>query len=265
MGSGKREPGTLGPSALAAAISAAVAGSSGAAFGPGCRRARRDHRHRHPARRADPGRPRVHQRHRQRRHRQARPAADGRLRQVRARPVDGREGAGRHHHRLPRRGVLRHPVRLGVVRRALSRRAAHHGQRTQSRPAAHRHRARRGPARAAGHAVWRQLPVGHAARHHQQAGSGRVRRLGGRAGFATSTAGTWATTSAACSISRWSATSWPCAWWASPREDAGFIDNVLSSSQGGTFDNADTGRRQRQLGADHRRPGRAALGHHATT
>ena len=40
-------------------------------------------------------------------------------------------------------------------------------------PAADRHRAARGAARPAGHALRRELAVGHAAHHHQQAGSRR--------------------------------------------------------------------------------------------
>ncbi len=59
------------------------------------------------------------------------------------------------------RGVasFRHPVRRRLVLGALPRRAADHAERAQSRPALHRHRARRGAARPAGHAVRRELAV----------------------------------------------------------------------------------------------------------
>ena len=124
----------------------------------------------------------VDQRVRQRRHRDTRAEADGRLRQVRARPVAGRARARRHDHRVPRRRLVRTPVRRRVFVCAVSRRAADHAERPESRSPTDRHRAARGAARAAGHALRRELAVRHAAHHHQQAGSVRVRWLGRPAG-----------------------------------------------------------------------------------
>ena len=69
-------------------------------------------------------------------------------------------------------------VRRRVLLGAVPRRAADYAERPQPGPAIHRHRANRGAARSAGHAVRRELPVRHAARHHEQAGPVRLRRLG---------------------------------------------------------------------------------------
>ena len=53
-----------------------------------------------------------------------------------------------------------------------------------------------------------------------------------------------------------------CAWWAFTGKDAGFIDNVLSDSQGGTFDNANVVRKD--VNDTETTGGRAALGLNVT-
>ncbi len=163
----------------------------------------------------------VDQRVRYRSHRDARPEADGRLRQVRPRPVAGRARARRHDHRVPRRRLVRTPVRRRLFVRAVPGRAADHAERPQSRSPADRHRAARGAARAAGHALRCELAVGHAAHHHQQAGSVRVRWLGRRAGHECRRGRGRDTTRASCSTCRWSRTASRCASWGSPRRMPG--------------------------------------------
>ena len=132
-----------------------------------------DSARREPAKRSG-----VDQRVRYRSYRDARPETDGRLRQVHPRPFAGCARARRHDHRVPRGRLVWTPVRRRLFFRAISRRAADHAERPESRSPADRHRAARGAARASGHALRCELAVGHAAHHHQQAGSVRVRWLG---------------------------------------------------------------------------------------
>ena len=77
---------------------------------------------------------------------------------------------------------------------------------------------------------------------------------------ASTTAVTRATTSASCSMCRWSQDRLALRLVGFTAEDAGFIDNVLSDSPGGTLHQRRTGRRRRQRVADHGRARGAALG-----
>ena len=138
--------------------------------------------------------------------------------------------ARRHDDRVPRRRRLRPAVRRGIVVGAVPRRAADHAERPQSRPAADRHRAPRGAARPAGHALRRELAVRHAARHHQQAGSLGVRRLGRRRRSSSiDDGGTGYDVSAMVNVPL-VADRLALRLVGFTAEDAGFIDNVLSDS-----------------------------------
>ena len=129
-------------------------------------------------------------------------------------------------------------VHRGRLLRDLPRRAAAHPERAAARSPPRRHRAHRGAAGTAGHAVWLELPVRDAALHHEQAGPdaystsdvepGRPLGQGRRRG-----------------LRRFRRLNLPLGEDVAIRvvgfsaRDAGFIDNVLGESLGGTFDNAD--------------------------
>ena len=141
--------------------------------GASCR-SRRRHRHRPQARRNAARHPAGNPDHQPGAARACEPRQRQGFLALRAEPLLQRHSPGTRHDLLPRRRrrlVLVHRRRL---RRDLPRRAAAHAERAAAGDPAHRHRAHRGAARAAGHALRFELAGGDAALHHEQAGPGRL-------------------------------------------------------------------------------------------
>ena len=120
--------------------------------------------------------------------------------------------AGVHARRRQRR--RRQPLRFAAQRGHVPRRAADHHHPGRARHPHVRHRPRRGAGRSAGHAVRRQLAVGHGAHHHQQARPVRVLGRLPRWRPTRSTAAASATCWKASSTCRSRRTPRRCAWWA---------------------------------------------------
>ncbi len=168
---------------------------------------------------------------------------------LRAEPHLQRHDAGPRHDLLPRRRRRLLVVHRRRLRRDLPRRAAADAERAAARDPPRRHRAHRGAARTAGHALRLELAVRDAALHHEQAGRDAASSRTSASTPTPSTTATRATRSPASSTCRSARTSAIRVVGFSAR-DAGFIDNVLGESLGGTFDNAEfveQGHQQRRV------------------